>query len=349
MTAPRIDIAADFTESITRAVAACAALPAPEAAARLAADGLLGVIAPETVGGLDLSFPHAMPVARAAGSGLCAFPLVDGLLAARGLAAGHPEVAAAIVAGRETAVIGLRGTLERSGVGLSGSLGPLAWAEGARWLLAPVTNEGIALIDLAACDCVMAPAINLDMDRSMVTLRLSSAEAVAPLLDPAATRRLREEAMLLRAAEMEGCANACFEQARAHVEGRWQFGRPLSAFQAIRHELARHALALAGLHLTLAGAAHSVGTPEGSLAAHAGLALAAEQTPVIAEAAIQLNGAMGFTWDLPLHRYLRRVRAMSDVMDATAAREWMAEGLIVGTLPLDPAGIPADLDAEERA
>ena len=349
MTAPDIDIAADFTDSIGRAVTACAGLPAPEAATRLAADGLLGVIAAEAVGGLALPLPHAMPVASAAGAGLCTFPLVDGLLAARALATGHPEVAEAIIAGRETAVVGWRGALERSGDELSGPLGPLAWVEGARWLLAPVTNEGIALIDLAACDCVVAPAISLDMDRRMVTLRLSGAVTVAPFIDPAATQRLREEAVLLRAAEMEGCASACFEQARVHVEGRRQFGRPLSAFQAIRHELARHVLALAGLRRTLDGAARSAGTPEGSLAAHAGLALAAEQTPLVAEAAIQLNGAMGFTWDVPLHRHLRRIRALSDVMDATAARDWLAERLIADTLPLDPAGAAADLGTKKRA
>jgi alkylation response protein AidB-like acyl-CoA dehydrogenase len=58
-------------------------------------------------------------------------------------------------------------------------------------------------------------------------------------------------------------------------------------------------------------------------------AVAAEVCPRAAENAIQLHGGMGFTWDLPLHRRLRRIRAGTALLDAVAARAALAE-LVVG-------------------
>ena len=45
---------AEFAATASRAVAACTGLSVAEQGARLAGDGLLGVVAAEDVGGLDL-------------------------------------------------------------------------------------------------------------------------------------------------------------------------------------------------------------------------------------------------------------------------------------------------------
>jgi hypothetical protein len=77
---------ADFASTASRAVAACMGLSGAEQGARLARDGLLGVIAAESVGGLDLPLSFAVPVVAAASAGLLAFPLLENiLLAARRL------------------------------------------------------------------------------------------------------------------------------------------------------------------------------------------------------------------------------------------------------------------------
>ena len=46
----------------------------------------------------------------------------------------------------------------------------------------------------------------------------------------------------------------------------------------------------------------------------------ANQAPHIIENAMQLHGAMGFTWDLGLHRYLRRARAGATLFPAAESR-----------------------------
>lgn len=340
MSSVTTEIPDDFVASAQRAVEACTDLSAADTARRLAEDGLLGVLAGEDVGGLGLPMPFALPVAGAGAGGLCAFPLTETLLAARALQGGHPAAAQAIVEGREIATIAWAGSADGR------ILGPVAWAEGLRWLLARADDGTVRLLDLAATAHTVAPAISLEVDRQMVVLTLADPATDAPALDAEAAAALRDGAVLLRAAELLAGATVCFEQARTHVETRRQFGRPLAAFQVIRHDLARYTLWLEGLRRTLDGAARRAGTPAGALAARAAFAAAADHAPTIIEGTIQLNGAMGFTWDLDLHRHLRRARAAGDVLDLTGARDWLAADLIDGTLPLDPAETAA-LDARQ--
>ena len=70
----------EFAATAARAVAACTGLAARRQAERLGSDGLLGVLAGEDVGGLDLPLDFAVPVTAAASSGLLSFPLLETLL-----------------------------------------------------------------------------------------------------------------------------------------------------------------------------------------------------------------------------------------------------------------------------
>ena len=78
---------AEFAATASRAVAACTGLSVAEQGARLAGDGLLGVVAAEDVGGLDLPLSFAVPVVAAASAGLLGFSAC-GKHAARAPAAG---------------------------------------------------------------------------------------------------------------------------------------------------------------------------------------------------------------------------------------------------------------------
>jgi alkylation response protein AidB-like acyl-CoA dehydrogenase len=140
---------------------------------------------------------------------------------------------------------------------------------------------------------------------------------------------LRADALLLRAAGALGAAEHCMERAIAHVTGRKQFGRSLVTFQGLRFELARHKLALEGARHALAHAlALAPQDPRGeSVARLVCQASAAEAAPMIVEGAIQLHGGMGFTWDLGLHRQLRRVKEAAAALDAVASRAALMQRL----------------------
>jgi alkylation response protein AidB-like acyl-CoA dehydrogenase len=304
---------AEFAESARRVVDACAGKDAAGCAALLGEAGLLGVLAPEEAGGLGLPPRFALPVLQAAGAGDLAFPLLETLLLARHLAGPAPEVAAALVAGTA------RGSIAWAGSGPMVGRAPMG--EGAEWLLVR-TESGAALLTGAALACRPGPGMDVSVPEYEVEV---AGAAASVMLDAAAWAALAEDAALLRCALILGAAEHCLDLAVAHVTNRRQFGRPLASFQAMRHLLARQKLALEGIRGALTRAAAADAAP---IARQAAFLAAAALGPQIVEAAIQAHGGMGFTWDIPLHRYLRRIRSLEAQGEAARLREAVAAALI---------------------
>ncbi|WP_426954342.1 acyl-CoA dehydrogenase family protein [Muricoccus radiodurans] len=312
---------AEFADSAARAVAACAALDPAGRAARLAEDGLLGVLAGEEVGGLALEPRFAVPILQAAGAGDLAFPLLETLLLARHLAGPAPDIAAALIAGEVRGTIAWAGTAHPD---LTGTVGRAPMARGADWVLVRVA-DGAAL--LPAASLTLSDAIGLDETVPEQTVALSGAPPAARL-DGNTWAALTEDALVLRAALILGAAETCLGLAVEHVSTRRQFGKPLVANQAMRHLLARHKLALEGLRGAITRATTSASDATGLLARRAAFLTAAAQGPLIAEGVIQAHGGMGFTWEVPVHRHLRRIRALEAQGDAPRLREAVAAALI---------------------
>jgi alkylation response protein AidB-like acyl-CoA dehydrogenase len=313
---------ADFAATAQRAVAACATLDHRARAARLAEDGLLGVLAGEDAGGLGLGLPFAVPVLEAAGGGDLAFPLLETLLLTRALAASRPELAEALVAGESCGTIAWSGAAAwRDGRG-TGTVGRAPLASGADWVLVRLRDGGAALV--AAGEGGIAPAMTLDVTVPEETLRLDGARAEL-LLDAAAWTALEADALVLRAAAIMGAAETCIALAAEHVSNRRQFGKPLVAYQALRHMLARHKLGLEGIR----GAITRATWDEAELLPRqAAFLAAATHGPLIAEGAIQLFGGMGFTTEVPIHRFMRRIRALEAQGEAQTLRDAVATAFI---------------------
>ncbi|MBW8271033.1 acyl-CoA dehydrogenase family protein [Caldovatus aquaticus] len=322
----------EIARTARRAAAACAGLDAAGAARRLAADGILGLLAPEETGGLALPLPAAAPVAAADAAELLAFPLVEALLLARLLAPLAPEVAAAVVAGEAVATVAWRGALRLAENGaLHGTVGRAAMAREARWLVAALERGGAALVDLRAGPgvAVEEDPSGLDLERPAALVTVGGARAARLIPDGPEWSALRADAQLLRGAEMLGSAERCLEAAIGHLSGRRAFGRPLVANQGLRFALARHKLALENARHALAHALAVAGQdPRGrSIARLVARVTAAEAGLLLCEGAIQLHGGMGFTWDVPLHRHLRRVREAAAQCDPAGARAALAARL----------------------
>jgi alkylation response protein AidB-like acyl-CoA dehydrogenase len=132
---------------------------------------------------------------------------------------------------------------------------------------------------------------------------------------------------VLRAAAILGVAEHCLALAKEHVSNRRQFGHALSYNQSIRHTLARHKLGLESIRHSIARALfEDAGLRERRVAF---LAASANGT-VITEGAIQMHGGMGFTWDIPIHRYVRRVRAMQAQGDVSGVLATLGRDYIEG-------------------
>jgi len=118
-------------------------------------------------------------------------------------------------------------------------------------------------------------------------------------------------ALLLLAVDLVGVAERALELATEYALARHQFGRPIGSFQAVKHRLADVAVetdlaSAAVLHVASTAAEAASDLPRTARLAWAQASEAATQAT---SAAMQVFGGMGFTWEAPVHHYLRRARS----------------------------------------
>jgi alkylation response protein AidB-like acyl-CoA dehydrogenase len=121
--------------------------------------------------------------------------------------------------------------------------------------------------------------------------------------------RLRMDGAVLTAALQVGIAARLTELAVDYAKTREQFGRVIGSFQAVKHLCAdmfvRAELARVAVH----AAAVTLDDPESddAVRAVAGAKLLADEAAVTnGRSAIQVHGGMGFTWEVPVHFFLKR-------------------------------------------
>lgn len=125
---------------------------------------------------------------------------------------------------------------------------------------------------------------------------------------------------LMGAAQLAGLADAMLHQATEYAKIRTQFGQPIGAFQAIKHQLATCAVAIefAKPVVWRAAAAMQAGMPSAPIhVSHAKVA-ATDAAMLTAETAIQVHGAMGYTYEVDLHFWMKRSWALSGAWGSRA-------------------------------
>jgi len=324
---------AEFAATAARAVAACAGLSVAEQGVRLAGDGLVGVVASENVGGLDLPLSFAVPVVAAAGAGLSDFPLMENILLARLLQQRLPRIATTIVAGSISATVAWNGAVTASRQGdrvvLKGCVARAPRAADVGLLLVRVGESAAAIVPLASV--ARDESSGIDLTQPEYTVQLDAVSVPAENLFAEGTwQDLQSDAFVLRAAAILGSAETCLALAREHVSTRRQFGHALSYNQSIRHTLARHKLGLEGIRQSIARALFQ----ESGLRERRAAFLAASAYGVtISEGAVQMHGGMGFTWDIPVHRHVRRIRALQAQGDASGVLAALGHDYIADVKP----------------
>lgn len=139
------------------------------------------------------------------------------------------------------------------------------------------------------------------LDAEMVVRPVSDGEAV-PL---AAGRRALGWWLV-------GTSRAMLTLARAHVLDRVQFGKPLAAFQAVRHRLAETLVAIEGAEATLAAS-----TDDDELGAVLAKAAAGQAAITAARHCQQVLGGIGFTAEHDLHRHVRRALVLDGLLGSS--------------------------------
>lgn len=295
----------EFAQAATEAITDAQSRDFRGAAQVLAQAGLAGVCACENDGGLELEIRFALPIVHAAGKLQLRFPLLEQILLAKALS-GTP-LAAALVSGEKVATIAWQGELT------DGVAAHARYANECDWVLV-ADGAGAALLDLSTVNCQTDGA--LDPEHPQVWLTLLDARVLARL-DAQAFHALKEQGQLLVAELVNGAAEGALEAAATYMATRVQFGRLLSAKQAVRHLLARMRVLqeASGAAIRRAMTRDEFGAPRSARPALVG---SIANAAFVIEKAMHLHGGMGFSWELPLHYSLREVRKFDAAFGAGA-------------------------------
>ncbi|MGW0946460.1 acyl-CoA dehydrogenase family protein [Streptomyces sp. NPDC002623] len=306
---------------------------------RLMSDlGWPGLAVPEEYGGAGQGVVELALVAEEIGRALGRGPIVPTAIVGRALAAWGPprlraEVLPALVAGSDRAtwafaeprlpwtLDGVRSTARADGDAfvLDGVKTAVQDAGGARRLLVTALHDGVPasfLVDREAPGVTVRRQRVLDPTRSFHEVRLAGVRVPRERrlgCGPAEIQRLLDEASLLRCADALGVMDRMLELTVEHTRARVQFGRPIGAFQAVKHACADmallvHASRAATHHAAMAADARADDAARAACAAASYVSAGAGE---VAGRALQLHGGIGFTWEHDLHLHLRRARADS--------------------------------------
>jgi alkylation response protein AidB-like acyl-CoA dehydrogenase len=175
------------------------------------------------------------------------------------------------------------------------------------------------------------PLHPLDLTRRLARVAFDRAP-VEPLLADASRvlARSRDIAWLLLAAEQLGGAQRVLGMAVAYAKERFQFGRAIGSFQAVKHRLADMLVQVELTRSVVYNALHRAESEPSSLPLEAPLArsVASDTFLYCATSNIQVHGGIGFTWEHSAHLYLKRAKSSSLLFgDSAAARRRLAHQL----------------------
>jgi alkylation response protein AidB-like acyl-CoA dehydrogenase len=130
-----------------------------------------------------------------------------------------------------------------------------------------------------------------------------------------------------------GTARAAFEEAKAYVSDRRQFGKRIADFQATEFKLADMATKLEASRLMIRSAAAALDArrPRATMLAAMAKRLATDSAFEIANDALQLHGGYGYLKDFPAERHVRDLRVhqilegTNEIMRVIIAREIMKQ------------------------
>jgi alkylation response protein AidB-like acyl-CoA dehydrogenase len=259
--------------------------------------GLIGMLAPESAGGLGMSMVDLIGIAEAAGYVGLPEPLIE-----------MAGITIPLLARLEDN----RGWLDKALAGAVIALGHpsnpfVAGADSADALLL-VDGDNIHLVERSAV--TLTRAESFDPFRRLFTVKWtpSAATKVASDWGDSADR-----GALLAAAQMIGLAQRCIDLAVAYAKERVQFGKPIGSTQAVKHMISSAQVKVEFARPVVHAAAAEL--PLGTLAskariAHAKIAAGAA-ADVAARMAVQAHGAMGMTWEVDLHFFLKRAFALN--------------------------------------
>lgn len=186
--------------------------------------------------------------------------------------------------------------------------------EGIALFAVPREVEGLTLTTCRTVDGCEAADIHFDNVRAEEDARLGSGDVLSTL------EEFHDRAVAAMCADAVGVMDAMLATTIDYLKQRVQFGKPLASFQALQHRVAEMALKCEEARASALLATLSVDAPRvqrirGVSGAKAKIGKLSRQ---VAHEAIQLHGAIGYSEEMPLGGWFRRLYAFENSFGSTA-------------------------------
>ncbi len=265
--------------------------------------GWLGLAADEDAGGSGATLLDEVFVFREIGRGLVPGPILTTLAAAR-LAAwtGDTALSAELIGGQARVARAV----------------PLPGDDDRLLVLDPEDSALVLVVDtdraaLYTAPQHLEPSAGLEDETSVGHTRLAELGAASAAADDTRTAsRLRRVLSILTSAQLAGICGATRDLATEFAKSRVQFGKPIGAFQAIKHkcaDMATHSLAADNVTF-FAAVTEASGVSDPDYYALAAAACCRRAAFANARANVQIHGAMGFTVEDSAHRFVKRTHTL---------------------------------------
>jgi len=287
--------------------------------------GAYGILTPEEHGGSGLNLLDACLVQQALGRNAIPLPFTaSAILAPLALAASEGDTKAKwlpdLAGGERRIGMGLSEAAgRRSGTGVSTAAGKASGVarfvldgQGADAWILTTEGDGLILVEADASGAKCVGLNTIDHSRSVVEIRLHDTPC-KPLVEPGSDATLVPHLLaagrVALAFDSLGAAQRMLERAVSYALERKQFGRAIGSFQAVKHLCAEMAAEIEPCHSLLWYAAYAAEAyPEEFelMACHA-KAHMGEVGQFVARTATEVHGGMGFTHEMGLHYFFKRI------------------------------------------
>ena len=267
--------------------------------------GLIGILAPEDAGGLGMTMVDLIGIAEAAGYVCLPEPLVD-----------MAGVTIPLLASLDNNKGWLDKVLEGAVVAVGHPVNPFVLDADSADALLLADGDDIHLVERSAVRLTRTESFDPFRRLFTVDWTPSAATKVGTGWGDTADR-----GAVLAAAQMIGLAQRCIDLAVAYAKDRVQFGKPIGSTQAVKHMIASAQVKVEFARPVVHAAAAEL--PLGTLASRARIAhakiAAGAAADVASRMAVQAHGAMGMTYEVDLHLYLKRAFALNYAWGTPAA------------------------------
>src|SRR5690554_899836 len=295
--------------------------------AQLAELGLTGLTVPEVFGGLEMNELDFVLLAQECGYVALPEPLVQTVLVAVPtlLQANNADVynywLPKIAAGEARVCVGLERNLLVEDAHVADLL---------------LLEKAGGFYSVARSEVTLELNESVDPSRKLFTVSFDERNATC-LAEGDAAKALVEAAFnrgaLGAAAQCLGLAQRMVDISVQYTSERKQFGVAIGTFQAVKHHMANIAYKLEYAKSPVARAAYALANDLPSAAvnvSHAKFA-AAEVAELAAKNCIQVHGAMGYTWEVDLHIFMKKAWALSQTWGNAALHKNRVAAVIFDT------------------